>query len=343
MRSMPMFKPRSLLLAPMVGITNRAFRTLVAELGEPGHFFTEMASAEAFAARAQYEEDYTDPRPLPGKTSIQFFARSEDSLQKACSMVAARTPETRPVGIDINFGCSAPHIRRMGGGSAWSADPEGSARLVRAARAAWPGLLSAKLRMGADDDYGRMRDYCQGLVAEGLDFLTFHPRTDGQKLRRGARHSFTQSLAQDLRTPLVANGDITDPQKFFTQGAAPAVDMSSIHSLMIGRQAVRAPWIFALCNQDGMSGKDGTAREFDRLAIGVRYLELVDALLPAPWKKESCRRFFTYYCEDLVFSHHIKYRLINAQDLAAMEMELEGYFREVPQDRMVVSPGPESQ
>jgi tRNA-dihydrouridine synthase len=304
----------------MVGITNRAFRTLVAELGEPDFLFTEMASAEAFVARAQYEEDYTDPRPLNSKTSIQFFARSEDVLQKACELVAIRPAQTRPAGIDLNFGCSAPHIRRAGGGSAWSDDPQGAARLVGAARSAWPGLLSAKVRMGGDDDYGRILAFCQALAAQGLDFLVFHPRTDDQKFRRKARHDLSQRLAIDLQIPLVANGDIKDAHRF-------SQDFPPIHSLMIGRQAIRSPWIFAR--------EPLPPQGFDRLAIGLRLIELADALLPLPWKKESCRRFFSYYCDELTFAHHIKYRLINAPDLPAMEKELERYFQEVPQDRTV--------
>ncbi|TXT47735.1 MAG: dihydrouridine synthase DuS [Spirochaetes bacterium] len=306
---MPLFEPGSTLLAPMVGITNRAFRTLVAELGEPDFLFTEMASAEAFVARAQYEEDYTDPRPLNSKTSIQFFARSEDALSKACELVARRLAQARPAGIDINFGCSAPHIRRSGGGSAWSADPLGAARLVGAARSAWPGLLSAKVRMGGDDDYARIHAFCQALASKGLDFLTFHPRTDDQKFRRKARHDLSQRLSLDLGIPLVANGDIKSP----------------IHSLMIGRQAIRSPWIFVR--------EPLPPQGFDRLAIGIRFLELVDTLLPLPWKKESCRRFFSYYCDELTFAHHIKYRLVNAPDIPTMEKELSRYFNEVPHDR----------
>ncbi|HEY9054846.1 MAG TPA: tRNA-dihydrouridine synthase, partial [Rectinemataceae bacterium] len=133
------FPPGSILLAPMVGITNRAFRTLVDELGPPDWAFTEMASAEAFLANAANEETYTDPSPHPEACSVQFFARSAPALAEACSRLASRPQEKRPAGIDINFGCSAPHIRRMGGGSAWSSDKEGASALVAAARAAWPG------------------------------------------------------------------------------------------------------------------------------------------------------------------------------------------------------------
>ena len=99
----------------------------------------------------------------------------------------------------------------------------------------------------------------------------------------------------------------------------------AIHSLMIGRHAIRSPWIFVR--------EPLPPQGFDRLAIGIRFLELVDTLLPLPWKKESCRRFFSYYCDELTFAHHIKYRLVNAPDIPTMEKELSRYFNEVPHDR----------
>ncbi|MCE5256871.1 MAG: tRNA-dihydrouridine synthase family protein, partial [Spirochaetaceae bacterium] len=195
------FERNSALLAPMVGITNRAFRTLVFELGAPDWCWTEMASAEAFVSRAQYEEEYTDVRPFPAKTSIQFFARSPGAMEAACKMVAARDSGLRPAGIDINFGCAAPNIRRSGGGSALSTDPEKSAALVAAARSAWPHMLSAKLRMGPDGDYGRLLKYCQALCAAGLDFLVIHPRTDSQKFRRSPHREVIGALSRDLPVP----------------------------------------------------------------------------------------------------------------------------------------------
>ncbi|MFZ3109580.1 MAG: tRNA-dihydrouridine synthase, partial [Rectinemataceae bacterium] len=74
------FPKKALLLAPMVGITNRAFRTLLDELGGPDYAFTEMASAEAFISHAQFEAFYTDAGPLPRSTSVQFYARSSAAL-----------------------------------------------------------------------------------------------------------------------------------------------------------------------------------------------------------------------------------------------------------------------
>lgn len=316
------FSSGSLLLAPMVGITNRAFRTLVGELGAPNHCFTEMASAEAFISGALYEDVYTDPSPDPEHTSVQFSARSARSAQAACDLLAKRSGAGLPQGVDLNFGCSAPHIRKAGGGSAWSADPEGAALLVSQARASWPGLLSAKVRLGADEDYGRILDYAKRLSDAGLDFLVVHPRTDRQKFKGKPRHEVSFALARDLSIPVIANGDICtmeDVQNILGSG--------SIHSVMLGREAVRRPWIFRKLK------RAGTNAPIDRLEVGLRFLGLVEDLLPRPWQLETARRFFFYYCDPLRFAHHARTSLMNSADLALMRTTLEKYFADSPEDR----------
>ena len=323
------FRKGAILLAPMVGITNRAFRTLVAEFCPPDWEFTEMASAEAFAARAQYEEYYTDARPNPGTTSLQFFARSPEAMSAACRLAAARPSEIRPAGIDLNFGCSAPHIRRAGGGSAWSADRDGAADLVAAARESWNGTLSAKLRMGPDEDYDRLLGFCSAIASAGLDFLTIHPRTDNQKFRGKSRPEVTARLAADLPVPVVANGDITD-----ATSARDFLEQRGACAIMIGREAVRRPWIFALLR----SSLEGLIppEPFDRLEAARHFLALVESLLPLPWRRETARRFFGYFCAGMSFSHHISCTLINAPDSGTALALLETYFDQVPRDRFAL-------
>jgi len=324
------FPSKAIILAPMVGITNRAFRTLVHELGGPDYAFTEMASAEAFYSHAQYEAFYTDARPSPGATSVQFYARSAASMAAACAEILKRGAAEAPAGLDINFGCSAPHIRKSGGGSAWSSDPAGAAEFVAAARAVWPGVLSAKIRMGPDDDYDRLLGFCAAIADAGLDFLTVHPRMDGQKFRRSPRHDFTLRLAKDLFIPIVANGDITD-----TASAQALLGEEGAAAIMIGREAVRRPWIFSLLRAE-LRGATPCPPP-DRLEMALRFIDLVESMLPEAWRLQTSRRFFSYFCEPLSFSHHIKYRVMNQPTLAGMRFALIEYFEQVPGDRMVIT------
>jgi tRNA-dihydrouridine synthase len=319
----------------MVGITNRAFRILLEELGEPDYAFTEMASAEAYVSGAAFESVYTDPRPRPERTSVQFFARGAGSLAAACARLKDLPPEELPAGVDINFGCSAPHIRSRGGGSAWSSDPALAAELVGAARSAWPGILSAKVRMGPDDDYDRLLGFCQQIAGEGLDFLCIHPRRDDQKFRGKARHEFSLRLASDISIPLVANGDIVGPAQLRALAGDPGSGDSGVYAAMIGREAVRRPWIFALlrASESGGPKPQKMERSIARLEVGLRFLTLAELCLPEAWRLESARRFFSYYCEQFSFAHHIKFKTMNSPSLGAMAETLGGYFEQVPQDR----------
>ncbi len=315
------FPDGALLLAPMVGITDRAFRTLVAELGTPDWSFTEMAGVEGFIAGSAEDEVYTDPGPDPERTSVQFYASKPDRLALACARLARLPAGRRPAGVDINFGCAAPRIRRSGAGAAWSADPEGALRMVDAARGAWPGILSAKLRAGPDTDPERLLAHCLKLQDAGLDFITLHPRTDDQKFRRAPDHRLTGIIARGLSIPVVANGDLRERSH-----AERLRDEHGPAALMIGREAARRPWIFA-----SLRGADGAV---DRIAVARRYLDLVDAILPEAWRAEHARRVLAYYAEGFSFAHHLKWKLVNAADTSDMRAVLDAYLAEVPQDRL---------
>jgi tRNA-dihydrouridine synthase len=118
---------------------------------------------------------------------------------------------------------------------------------------------------------------------------------------------------------------------------------------MLGREAVRRPWIFATlraeladapfsaCAAAPFVGAEPPAptlagQPLDRLAVALRFLELDAAFLPEKWQLETARRFFDYYCEPLSFAHHIKYRTMNSPSLGAMRSTLEEYFAQVPGD-----------
>jgi tRNA-dihydrouridine synthase len=123
---------------------------------------------------------------------------------------------------------------------------------------------------------------------------------------------------------------------------------------MIGRAAVQKPWLFASLKSGAGSG--GAERvtpqsseleskpqpglrhmpEIDFLAIALRFIELVETLLPSEWQKETCRRVFSYYAENVSFAHHLRFSLINAPSLDVMRQILRDYFDQVPQDRIFV-------
>ncbi len=318
-----------LLLAPMVGLSNRPLRTLVAGFGPPEYQFTEMASAGGYVSGAPHESCYLDPRPSPGSTSVQFNTTRREHLGTACRKLATVPGPERPAGIDLNFACSAPHITRSGGGSAWMTRPEEAIELAGLARASWDGLLSVKIRTGRDDDRARLLEFCLGLSGAGVDFITIHPRLDSQKFRGKPRLDHIAFLVGHLDIPVVGNGDVRS-----WKDRQAMIDLAGPAGVMIGREAVRRPWIFALLR--GADADPRFALDVDRLGTALRFLDLVDDMLPPEWRRRSARDFFGYFCDTFTYAHHVRRLIGGAEDTVRMRAILDDYFREVPGDRRVL-------
>jgi tRNA-dihydrouridine synthase len=306
----------------MVALSHRALRELIADFGGLDLAFTEMASASAAVSHSPYERWYLDVGPEPAATSMQFYTTGSVRLVEALRYVADRGL----FGADINFGCSAPHIRKAGGGVAWMRRPKEAAALVRAARAAWPAILSAKIRLGETDDYGALKAFCEGLAAAGLDFLTIHPRLEGQKFRREGRWDLVGRLVADLTIPVVGNGDVTT----FSEWALRRAEAMPA-GIMLGRGAARRPWIFALIK--GRRVDPSFSLEVDLEGTAYRFLDLLELHQPVDFHLTRARRFFFHYADNFTFAHHVKWRLENAPSLDAMRAILADYFTEMPGDR----------
>ena len=159
-----------------------------------------------------------------------------------------------------------------------------------------------------------------------LDFLTLHPRLGDEKFRRKSRWDYVARLQSDLPLPVVGNGDVMTHGDWAARKAE-----TGCAGIMIGRGAVRRPWLFALIK--GRRADPAFELEVDLEATAYRFLDLVEARLPPEFHLTRARRVFFYYSDNFSFAHHLKWRLDNAPDLAAMRAILATYFSEMPGDR----------
>lgn len=319
--------PNALFLAPMVGLSHRPFRELVSTFGGCDLYYTEMTSAAGFVSGAPYDRYFLDPQPEPKRTVLQFYATDLPRMVQAARAVSRDLPTA---GLDLNFGCSAPHIEKSGGGVFWMKNGEAARDLVSAVREAYvAGRLSAKLRIGYDDDYGRLRDFC-GLLAEaGADYIVLHPRLKNEKLRRSGRWDYVRRLSADLALPVAGNGDVRSFEDWRERlrECEPA-------GIMIGREAVRRPWIFSLLR--GRAADPAFSLRVDVAGTAETALRLMETHLPPEFLVSRARRFFFYYCDNFSFAHHARWKIQNAPDLAAIRSILSDYFRQVPDDAIKV-------
>jgi tRNA-dihydrouridine synthase len=208
--------------------------------------------------------------------------------------------------------------------------------------------LSVKLRTGFEDDFDYLLRFCRRLVDAGTELITLHPRTIREKFRRNARWDYVGRLKRELRIPVAGNGDIADAASLCRRAASGDCD-----AIMVGRGAVRRPWIFAEARRRPLGTEPAAGTEqapagtepakFVNLEeTALRFLELLARHQPPEFHKSRARRFFAYYCDNLTWAHLVKTLLNRETELSGMARVLTGYFREHPEDREIPSGGSES-
>lgn len=227
-------------LAPMAGVTNTAFRRLCREQGD-GFFVAEMVTSRALVERNDVSlrivsfEDYEQPR------SAQVYGVDPATVGAAVSIIAG---EDRADHIDLNFGCPVPKVTRKGGGAALPWKKELYTRIVDAAvRAASPHHVpvTVKMRMGIDDDH--MTYLEAGKIAEdlGVAAVALHARTAAQHYSGQARWDAIKNLKEHVTTiPVLGNGDIWSAEDALNMVAHTGCD-----GVVVGRGCQGRPWLFA--------------------------------------------------------------------------------------------------
>jgi tRNA-dihydrouridine synthase len=304
-----------LLLAPMAELSHRALRELIESFKPPGmiEYFTEMISAGALLNNGPFEAWYTDNGPCPEKLVYQVVGGDADQIARAVCLL----DKNECLGIDINMGCSAPAITRTGAGVRWMADFDRAAALICKVRPQTRRRLSVKIRTGLSDDFEYLVRFCRRLEEEGVDLITLHPRTAKEKFKRTARWNYVSALRKELRIPLAGNGDIGSVEEILTRSR-------ECDAVMIGRLAIRKPWIFRTVSETEEFRIDNRYLE----EAGLRFLELLSRYQPPEFHISRARRFFHYFCGNLIWGNHVKNLLNRETKLSEIEKVWKNYFRE---------------
>jgi tRNA-dihydrouridine synthase len=314
----------------MAELSHRALRELIEDFGGCDEYYTEMISAGALLGGGPFEKWYIDPLPRPEKLVYQLAGSDADQILRAAAFLDHR----ECAGIDINMGCSAPAIRRTGAGVAWMANIDQAGALVAGLRKATKKRLSVKIRIGFEDDFDYLLRFCRRLEEAGLDFITLHPRTAREKFRRTARWDYVSRLKRELGIPVAGNGDISDAAGLLRRSSSGGCD-----AVMVGRGAVRQPWIFAEARRlEAAAGtrpatEPGPGITVNLEETALRFLELLSHHQPPEFHKSRAWRFFAYYCDNVKWGSRLKNLLNREAELSAMAGILTGYFREHPEER----------
>lgn len=219
-------------LAPMEGLTTPALRALLATRGGIGLLSTEFVRVHARTVIERLGEAVVPVPRVP--LSVQLMGAEPEALAAA----ARRLVDAGADVIDLNVGCPTRRAARGGVGAELLRDPQHLGRVVSALRSVIPGLLSVKLRAGIDDSAGSL-SLGRLLVDAGIDFLSVHPRLRVDGYGGVADWRVIAELAQALPVPVVGNGDV-----WYAADAARMRHETGCSAVMLGRPALRNPWIF---------------------------------------------------------------------------------------------------
>ncbi len=223
------------LLAPLAGITDLPFRTLVASFGA-GLVVSEMvASHEMITGRVEARDRAELGADVAG-TSVQIAGRDPHWMAEAARMIEASGARI----IDINMGCPAKKVVGGMSGSALMREPDHALRMIEAVVAAVKVPVTLKTRLGWDTDCLNAADIAARAEAAGIRMITIHGRTRCQFYKGRADWGAIAAVKQAVGIPVIANGDITD-----AASAREALRLSGADGVMVGRAAQGQPWLLA--------------------------------------------------------------------------------------------------
>jgi nifR3 family TIM-barrel protein len=222
------------ILAPMAGISNSAFRLTVKEFGA-GVVCAEMISDNGIVTRNAKTMNmlYIDEQEKP--MSLQIFGSNPQTLVEAAKFVDQNT--TADI-IDINMGCPAPKITKNMAGSRWLLQPEKIYEMVSAVVKEVNKPVTVKMRTGWDDGTIYAVENAQALEEAGAAAVALHGRTREQHYEGLANWDIIRQVKESVSIPVIGNGDITTPQI-----AKQRLDETGVDAVMIGRAALGDPWM----------------------------------------------------------------------------------------------------
>ena len=224
----------NVLLAPMAGVTDKAFRMITKPFG-PGLMYTEMVSGKGLFYNSKKTADLLLTEEEEKPVATQLFGHEPEVL----ASIAEKALEYGAQLIDINMGCPAPKITGSGDGSALSKTPQLAGEIVSAVVAAVNVPVTVKIRKGWNDDSINAVEMAQIAERNGASAITVHGRTREQFYSGTADLDIIKEVKQAVSIPVIGNGDITDEDS-----AKHMLRFTGCDGIMIGRGAQGNPWIF---------------------------------------------------------------------------------------------------
>jgi nifR3 family TIM-barrel protein len=226
----------NLFLSPLAGYTNLPFRLVVRELGGVGLCTTDLVNARSLLEKRDKAFKLIETRPEDSPLAVQLFGSVAGEMRDAAQFIESRGAHS----IDINMGCPVKKVVKIGGGSAMMTELDKTSALVKQMVAAVKIPVTAKMRLGWDDDNLTAPDLARALEDAGVAAIFVHGRTREQGFGGTVNLAGIRKVVEAVKTiPVIGNGDIVTPQ-----AAKKMFDETGCAGVSIGRGAFYDPWIF---------------------------------------------------------------------------------------------------
>jgi nifR3 family TIM-barrel protein len=228
--------PSNLFLSPLAGYTNLPFRLVVREIGGVGLCTTDLVNARSLLEKNKNAFKLIETRPADSPLAVQLFGSVPEEMRDA----AAKIESLGFASVDINMGCPVRKVCNVGGGSAMMTELAKTADLVRGMVNAVKIPVTAKMRLGWDDDNLTAPDLARALEDAGVAAIFIHGRTRQQGFSGTVNLAGIRAVVQAVKNiPVIGNGDVITPQ-----AAKKMLDETACAGVSIGRGAFYNPWIF---------------------------------------------------------------------------------------------------
>lgn len=298
--------PNRVVVAPMAGITNSAFRVTVKEFGA-GLVVCEMISDRGIQLRNKktLEMLFIDETEHP--LSIQIFGGNKASLVEAAQFVAENT--TADI-IDINMGCPVNKIIKAEAGAKWLLDPDKVYEMVHAVSSAIDKPITVKMRIGWDEQHIFAVENAQAAEAAGAAAIGMHGRTRVQMYEGSADWDVLKQVKQSITIPFMGNGDVKTPED-----AKRMLEEVGADAVMIGRAALGNPWMIHRTKQYLETGEllpEPTPRE--KISTAKLHLERLADLKGEKIASREFRQHAAYYLKGISRAAKVKAAINQAED-----------------------------
>lgn len=304
------------IVGPMAGVSDRAFRTLLHRY-DPALVYSEMISDKGILYKNQNTLDMCVKDENEGLVAMQLFGREIKDM-----LVAARYLNDHSACdiIDINMGCPVSKVVKTNGGASLMKEEDHAAELVYAIKKVITKPLTVKIRKGWDHQSVNAISMARKLEAAGADALAIHGRTRSDMYSNEVDLNIIKKVKEALTIPVIGNGDITSVEK-----AKDMFDQTGVDAIMIARGVWGQPW-FVKEIIEGLEGRIFTIDVNERFTV---FLEHIHAICQDKGEYIGVREMRTHAAmmlKGLPHSSQVKNALVNAQTKDEMIHIMESYL-----------------